>query len=121
MDDYGFDEDPLLDVVAVSYTDNSSSFDLTISATSASKVYIYKIENGGYQGYDDFVSYLLTNNNEVPLNGSVVLDRLVITTDTITTFKSNNHYVVGKNDLEKSSYLVITMMMVAITFITSYY
>lgn len=101
MDDYGFDEDPLLNVVAVSYSDNSSSFDLTISVTSASKVYIYKIENSGYQGYDDFVSYLLASNNEIPLNGSVALDRLEITTDTVTTSKSNNHFVVGKNDLEE--------------------
>ena len=101
MDDYGFDEDPLLNIVAVSYVDNSSSFDLTISVISSTKVYIYKIENSGYQGYDNFVSFLLANNNNTPLNGVVSLNKLTISNDEVTTSKSNNHYAVGKNDLEE--------------------
>lgn len=101
MDDYGFDEDSLLNVVAVSYVDNSSSFDLTISVISSTKVYIYKIENSGYQGYDNFVSFLLVNNNNTPLNGVVSLNKLTISNDAVTTSKSNNHYAVGKNDLEE--------------------
>lgn len=101
MDDYSYDEDELTNVVAVSYADDSSKFNLTISVTSATKVYIYKIENSEYQGYEDFVSYLLANNNDIPLNGSVSLDVLTISNETVDTSKSNNHYVVGKNDLDE--------------------
>ena len=94
MDDYLI-EDELKHVVVVSYVDNSTSFDLTISVASDSKAYIYKVTNNEYQGYEDFVSYLLANNNDIPLSGNVTLDTLTLTDELVTTSKSNTRYVVG--------------------------
>ena len=60
----GYDNQELKDVVAVTYVDNTpTSFNLSISVTTDTRLFNLKIENVQYkEGNDTLVSYLLCNN-----------------------------------------------------------
>ena len=105
----GFDPDELTEVLGVTYTDNSTSFDLDISVRSISNVYYYHLDNSIYTGYDNFVSYILEFDfdNKVgrPLDGDEVsINYLSISNDSINTDKECK-YVITTNDLGTTKYL----------------
>lgn len=56
----GFDEDLLTNVIAVTYTDSQTSFNLNIEVRSEMKVYYYRLSNHPYSGFDNYVPYLLS-------------------------------------------------------------
>ena len=60
----GYDNQELKDVIAVTYVNNTpTSFNLSISAATDSRLFNLKIENVQYkEGNDTLVSYLLCNN-----------------------------------------------------------
>ena len=105
----GFDPAELTEVLGVTYTDNSISFDLDISVRSISNVYYYHLDNSIYTGYDNFVSYILEFDfdNKVgrPLDGDEVsINYLSISNDSINTDKECK-YVITTNDLGTTKYL----------------
>lgn len=105
----GFDADELSDVLAVTYSDNSGSFDLDISVRSTSNIYYYHLDNSTYTGYDNFVSYILEYDidNKVgrPLDGEEVsISSLSIVNETLTTDKVCK-YVISSNISGTTNYL----------------
>ena len=95
----GFDEDPLKDVVSVTYSDTVTSFNLNIEVRSDTKVYYYRLSNYPYSGFDNFVPYLLSLdlNTKLSLNeGSISLDTYLPTLETITTDKQCK-YLISSN------------------------
>lgn len=105
----GFDIDELTDVLVVTYTDNSGSFDLGISIRSVSNVYYYHLDNSTYAGYDNFVSYILDfdfdNKAGRPLDGEEVsISSLSIVNETLTTDKVCK-YAITENDMGSVNYL----------------
>ena len=95
----GFDEDPLKDVISVTYSDTTTSFNLNIEVRSDTKVYYYRLSNYPYSGFDNFVPYLLSLdlNTELSLNeGSISLDTYVPTLETITADKQCK-YLISSN------------------------
>ena len=96
----GFDEDPLKDVISVTYSDTTTSFNLNIEVRSDTKVYYYRLSNFPYSGFDNFVPYLLSLdlNTKLSLNeGSISLDTYLPTLETITTDKSSYKYLISTN------------------------
>lgn len=95
----GFDEDPLKDVISVTYSDTTTSFNLNIEVRSDTKVYYYRLSNYPYSGFDNFVPYLLSLdlNTKLSLNeGSISLDTYLPTLETITTDKQCK-YLISSN------------------------
>lgn len=95
----GFDGNPLTNVIAVTYIDNQTSFNLNIEVRSATKVYYYQLSNHPYSGFDNFVPYLLSLdlNTKLSLNeGSISLDTYLPTLETITTDKQCK-YLISSN------------------------
>ena len=95
----GFDEDILTDVVSVTYSDISTSFDLNIEVRSESKVYYYRLSNYPYSGFDNFVPYLLSLDLDTKLSldeGTISLDTYLPTSETITTDKECR-YLISSN------------------------
>ena len=99
LDFNGF-EVPLTDltnVIAVTYTDNNTSFDLAISVKSASnRVYHYKVINKEYTNHEDFLGYLLDNETDLFLDAAASVDNYVATNEAITTSKTNNKYLISE-------------------------
>ena len=92
----GFDEDPLKDVISVTYSDTVTSFNLNIEVRSDTKVYYYRLSNYPYSGFDNFVPYLLSLdlNTKLSLNeGSISLDTYLPTLETITTDKQCKYLI----------------------------
>lgn len=86
----GFDDDTLTDVISVTYSDTSASFNLNIEVRSDTKVYYYRLSNYPYSGFDNFVPYLLSLdlNTKLSLNeGDISIDTYLPTSETITTDK----------------------------------
>ena len=95
----GFDEDPLKDVISVTYSDATTSFNLNIEVRSDTRVYYYRLSNYPYSGFDNFVRYLLSLdlNTKLSINeGSISLDTYLPTLETITTDKQCK-YLISSN------------------------
>ena len=98
--DYGFDDDTVSKVIAVSCTDSDGAFTLDITAYSESKAYYYKITNYAYMGSDNFVDFLLSYDFGVNfvLDGAVTLSLLEKdSSQTITTTKTNEKHIIAKS------------------------
>ena len=93
----GYDTDELKSVVAVSYKDEESTFDINIIASSDTKVYFYSGEDVNKTENIDFVSYLLDYDTNQALDGNVSLALLDKTTDIINTSKTSYKAVVSKD------------------------
>ena len=92
----GFDEDPLKDVISVTYSDTTTSFNLNIEVRSDTKVYYYRLSNYPYSGFDNFVPYLLSLDLNTKLSldeGSISLDTYLPTLETITTDKQCKYLI----------------------------
>ena len=95
----GFDEDPLKDVISVTYSDTTTSFNLNIEVRSDTKVYYYRLSNYPYSGFDNFVPYLLSLDLDIKLSlneGTISLDTYLPTLETITTDKRCK-YLISSN------------------------
>lgn len=108
----GYDDDPLDKVMAITYEDNyPSNFSLSISVTSASKVYYCIVTDYPYSGdtssYSNFIDYLLLDSTEYKAtNSDCELYPHSIASITINTSKSVNRYVIGETSSEpKDNYL----------------
>ena len=102
--DYGFDDDAVSTVIAVSCTDSASAFTLDITAYSESKVYYYKITNYSYAGSNNFVDFLLSYNFDINfvLDGAVTLSLLEKDSNqTITTTETNEKHIIAKSATDK--------------------
>ena len=93
----GYDTDELKSVVAVSYKDQETTFDINVIASSDTKVYFYSGEDVNKTENVDFVSYLLDYDTNQALDGNVSLALLDKTNDTINTFKTSYKAVVSKD------------------------
>ena len=93
----GFDADELKSVVAITYEDGATTFDINIIARSDTKVYFYYGEDVNKTENVDFVSYLLDYDTNQALDGNVSLALLDKTTDTINTSKASYKAVVSKD------------------------
>ena len=92
----GFDEDSLKDVISVTYSDTSTSFNFNIKVRSESKVYYYQLSNYPYSGFDNFVPYLLSLDLDTKLSlneGSISLNTYLPTLETITTDKERKYLI----------------------------
>ena len=95
----GFDEDPLKDVISVTYSDTTTSFNLNIEVRSDTKVYYYRLSNYPYSGFDNFVPYLLSLDLDIKLSlneGTISLDTYLTTLETITT-DNRCKYLISSN------------------------
>lgn len=98
----GFDEDLLTNVIAVTYTDNQTSFNLNIEVRSETKVYYYQLSNHPYSGFDNSVPYLLSLDLDNPphrtLNdGAITMETFYPSLETITTEKTSYKYLISTN------------------------
>ena len=93
----GYDTDELKSVVAITYQDNATTFDINIIASSDTKVYFYYGEDVNKTENVDFVSYLLDYDTTQVLDGNVSLALLDKTTDSINTSKTSYKAVVSKD------------------------
>ena len=93
----GFDADELKSVVAVSYQDDTTTFDINIIASSDTKVYFYYGEDINKTENVDFVSYLLGYDTNQALDGNISLALLDKTIDSINTSKTSYKAVVSKD------------------------
>lgn len=96
LDVDGFNDDSLTDVVSVTYSDTSSSFNLNLVVRSESKVYYYQLSNYPYSGYDNFVPYLLSLDLDTKLSlneGAISIDTYLPTLETITTDKQCKYLI----------------------------
>ena len=98
----GYDADTLKSVNVVAYQDNyPSNFNLNIVISSESKVYYYYASDVNYpsdkNGYDNFVSYLLKEDNNHILDGNISLSVLDKTNASFNTSKSSYKAVISKD------------------------
>lgn len=105
----GYDADELKSVVAITYEDSyPTKFGLNIIVNSDSKVYYYYAEDVNYpdnkDGYDNFVSYLLKEDNNHILDGDISLSALDKSEATFDTSKETYKVVVSK-DVGDNKYL----------------
>ena len=105
----GYDADTLKSVNVVAYQDNyPSNFNLNIVISSESKVYYYYASDVNYpsdkNGYDNFVSYLLKEDNNHILDGDISLSVLDKTNASFNTSKSSYKAVISK-DIGDNKYL----------------
>ena len=100
------------EVVAVTYSlsNDNSKFNLSITMTTVDdKMFFYEATNCGYKssvtGYDDFISYLLSEDEDQNLvfmyDGVVTLDKEdIVTSDVVNINKPNPHFKISKNTSE---------------------
>ena len=105
----GYDADTLKSVNVVAYEDNyPSKFNLNIVISSESKVYYYYASDVNYpsdkNGYDNFVSYLLKEDNNRILDGNISLSVLDKADASFNTSKSSYKAVISK-DVSDNKYL----------------
>ena len=105
----GYDADTLKSVNVVAYQDNyPSNFNLNIVISSESKVYYYYASDVNYpsdkNGYDNFISYLLKEDNNHILDGNISLSVLDKTNASFNTSKSSYKAVISK-DIGDNKYL----------------
>lgn len=53
----GFDKNQLKDVISVTYSDITTSFNINNEVRSDAKIYYYRLSNYPYSGFDNFVPY----------------------------------------------------------------
>ena len=92
----GYDADELKSVVAVSYEDSSTTFDINIVASSDTKVYFYYGDDVNKTENVDFVSYLLGYDTTQALDGNVSLALLDKVDSSINTSKTTYKGVISK-------------------------
>ena len=92
----GYDADELKSVVAVSYKDETTTFDINIIASSDAKVYFYYGEDVNKTENVDFVSYLLDYDTNQALDGNVSLALLDKVDSSINTSKTTYKAIVSK-------------------------
>ena len=92
----GFDTDELKSVVAVSYKDETTTFDINIIASSDAKVYFYYGEDVNKTENVDFVSYLLDYDTNQALDGNVSLALLDKVDSSVNTSKTTYKGVISK-------------------------
>ena len=92
----GYDTDELKSVVAVSYKDETTTFDINIIASSDTKVYFYYGEDVNKTENVDFVSYLLDYDTNQALDGNVSLALLDKVDSSINTSKTTYKGVISK-------------------------
>ena len=100
----GYDTDELKSVVAVSYKDEETTFDINIIASSDTKVYFYSGEDVNKTENVDFVSCLLDYDTNQALDGNISLALLDKTSDSINTSKTSYKAVMSK-DASDNKYL----------------
>ena len=100
----GYDTDELKSVVAVSYQDDATTFDINIIASSDTKVYFYSGEDVNKTENVDFVSCLLDYDTNQALDGNISLALLDKTSDSINTSKTSYKAVMSK-DASYNKYL----------------
>lgn len=100
----GYDADELKSVVAVSYKDEETTFDINIIASSDTKVYFYSADDVNKTENLDFVYYLLDYDTNQALDGNVSLALLDKTSDSINTSKTSYKAIVSK-DASDNKYL----------------
>lgn len=99
----GYD-DTLDKVVSVTCVDTyPNTFSLNITITSENSIYFYNLSGYNYpeskEGYEDFASYLLLNDNYKSLNPTVSMEQAdKVDSTNFPTTKTNNNYVVGQNN-----------------------
>ena len=99
---FGFDEDELKNVNAVTYEDNyPTSFDLNITVNSDTKVYYYYIDDCSYPSsgdeYTNFVEYLLLDTTSHTLAGDITLTSLEKVDGSINTTEIAYKAVLAKD------------------------
>ena len=92
----GYDADELKSVVAVSYQDDATTFDINIIASSDAKVYFYYGEDVNKTENVDFVSYLLDYDTNQALNGDITLSLLDKVDSSFNTSKTSYKAIVSK-------------------------
>ena len=92
----GYDADELKSVVAVTYQDDATTFDINIIASSDTKVYFYYGEDVNKTENVDFVSYLLDYDTNQALDGNVSLALLDKVDSSINTSKTTYKGVISK-------------------------
>ena len=92
----GYDTDELKSVVAVTYEDSATTFDINIIASSDAKVYFYYGEDVNKTENVDFVSYLLDYDTNQALDGNVSLALLDKVDSSINTSKTTFKGVISK-------------------------
>ena len=96
----GYDIDELTSVVAVSYKDEETTFNINIIASSESKVYFYYGEDINKTESVDFVSYLLDYDINQALDGNVTLSFLEKTNDSVQSNKSSYKGILSKDSTD---------------------
>ena len=96
----GYDNDELASVVAVTYEDSDTTFDINIIASSDSKVYFYYADDVNKGENINFVSYLLEYDTNQALDGDITLSFLEKSNAPIETSKSSYKGVVSKSVTE---------------------
>ena len=96
-------EDPIDNIVVVTYSDSGSSFTLNIDAKIGDNIYYYFANNVSYSGFPTFVDYLLTLNldNNLPLiqGDNYGVNLLEISNERLTNKKSATYVIT--NDVSK--------------------
>ena len=93
----GYDTDELTSVVAVTYEDSETTFDINIIACSESKVYFYYADDVNKGENINFVSYLLEHDTNQALDGDITLSFLEKSNAPIETSKSSYKGVISKS------------------------
>ena len=93
----GYDTDELTSVVAVTYEDSDTTFDINIIASSESKVYFYYADDVNKSENINFVSFLLEHDTNQVLDGDITLSFLEKSNAPIETSKSSYKGVVSKS------------------------
>ena len=96
----GYDTDELTSVVAVTYEDSDTTFDINIIASSESKVYFYYADDVNKGENINFVSYLLEYDTNQALDGDITLSFLEKSNAPIETSKSSYKGVISKSASE---------------------
>ena len=87
----------LNDVIAVTYTDSSASFDLSISVKSTTnRVFHYQVSNVSYSNHEDFLGYLLDDSTDLLLDSLAGFSDYSYVNESIVTDKVNNRYAVSQ-------------------------
>lgn len=102
----GYEVEPLISVLAVTYSDHGNSFSLSIDVRSEKGIYYYHLINHVYTGYSDFVSYLLDYDFGLSnvLSGEYTLRMFDIIDDVVITSKMCN-YAISENEAKTTRYL----------------
>ena len=96
-----FDEkDKAENLVTITYQDNGSSFDLSILAESVhANVILFDVKQCQYDGFANFMEYLLDPNRSDYLDADNTISLLVFDRNTVLTSKKQYKYLCYRNQL----------------------